>query len=209
MDIYFQIPEATDIIENTLVIYDNVISPEICQKILNIVSTNCEYTKSLTHRDTENKSTHSNYRISDQVLISSTPKLSQLDHQLYGLFNQGIMKYTQLMLHRALGISQESNALDINSDDGYALLKYLPGGKYDVHFDQAVHENKTKGARIVSSILYLNDDFKGGETYFKYQNYSVKPKPGRLVFFPSTYTHPHSALPVQEGVKYAIVTWFR
>lgn len=217
MDLSFQISEPTEIIQNTLVVYDNVISPETCQKILSIVS-ECEYKKSTTYWDDSVESVKSqpddsvrqNYRISDQVFISGTPKLKELDYALFKLFDFGVKKYIDLMIQTGLGVRLEtSNALIINEDDGYVLLKYLPGGKYDIHYDQAFHENKTKGVRIMSSILYLNDDFQGGETYFKYQDYTVRPKPGRLVFFPSTYTHPHAAIPVQEGVKYAIVTWFR
>jgi hypothetical protein len=218
MDLSFQITEPTYIIQNTLVVYDNVISPEMCKTILSTVSDG-EYEKSITYWDKAIESIKStlpedyvkpNYRISNQVFISGTPKLKELDHALFKLFDFGVKKYIDLMIQTGLGICLEtSNALIINEDDGYVLLKYTPGGKYDIHYDQAVHENKTKGARIVSSILYLNDDFQGGETYFKYQDYTVQPKPGRLVFFPSTYTHPHAALPIKEGVKYAVVTWFR
>lgn len=211
--------EPTEVVQNTIVIYDNILSPDMCQKIIEHVSAKCKFEKSPTHLDLSNGQSENEYRSSSQVVISIDPQLKELDKALFDIFHHNIKKYTDHIIQTGLGMSRETaNALTINEDDGYVLLKYTSGGKYDIHYDQALHENKTKGVRVISAILYLNDDFLGGETYFKYQDYTLKPKPGRLVFFPSTYTHPHMSLPVRpplsyeggnEGVKYAIVTWFR
>jgi predicted 2-oxoglutarate/Fe(II)-dependent dioxygenase YbiX len=53
---------------------------------------------------------------------------------------------------------------------------------------------------------YLNDDYEGGELYFRLQNLNIKPKAGDLYIFPSTYMYPHQAKVVKSGTKYSLVT---
>ena len=61
---------------------------------------------------------------------------------------------------------------------------------------------------LASSLLfvYLNDDFKGGETEMFGRKY--KPKKGKALIFPSNWNYPHRACPVEDGTKYALVTWY-
>jgi predicted 2-oxoglutarate/Fe(II)-dependent dioxygenase YbiX len=88
--------------------------------------------------------------------------------------------------------------------EGYALLKYEGGNldHYDAHYDGG-HGTR----RWISAILYLNDDYEGGELEFVAFKEKYKPKAGTLVIFPSTYAYTHIAHTVTKGTKYAIVTW--
>lgn len=67
--------------------------------------------------------------------------------------------------------------------------------------------NSLSANRLISVVLYLNDVHAGGETHFPDYDISVRPKKGRIVFFPSFFTHMHEAKPVAEGEKYVVVTW--
>lgn len=89
---------------------------------------------------------------------------------------------------------------------GYDLLKYEKGQKFDTHVD-AIYGNTHFQNRQLSCLLYLNDDYKGGETKFLRQNLQIKPPAGSVAVFPPFYTHPHSGEPVICGVKYVAVTW--
>ena len=60
----------------------------------------------------------------------------------------------------------------------------------------------------VSNIVYLNDDYEGGELHFPLLDITYKPEAGDSIFFPSTYIYAHASLPVTEGVKYSAVTMF-
>jgi Rps23 Pro-64 3,4-dihydroxylase Tpa1-like proline 4-hydroxylase len=72
------------------------------------------------------------------------------------------------------------------------------------------HVDKGKeNTREVSALLYLNDVELGGETYFKKFDVSIKPKAGRLVFFPSNYVYIHEAKPPISNDKFLIVTWLK
>jgi predicted 2-oxoglutarate/Fe(II)-dependent dioxygenase YbiX len=86
--------------------------------------------------------------------------------------------------------------------ESYQLLKYSTGQEYKAHAD-----GSTGTGRAVSAIVYLNEDFGGGEVEFVNFGLKIKPKPGLLLLFPSTYPYSHIAHPVTSGTKYALVTW--
>jgi hypothetical protein len=50
--------------------------------------------------------------------------------------------------------------------------------------------------RDFSGIIYLNDDFQGGEFYFTAHNTVIKPKKGMLVAFTAGFYHEHAVLRV-------------
>jgi predicted 2-oxoglutarate/Fe(II)-dependent dioxygenase YbiX len=91
----------------------------------------------------------------------------------------------------------------ISKDSGYQLLKYEKGGFYTQHVDSF-----TETPRTISCSFTLNDNFKGGEFSF-FNNAVVYPlKKGSAIMFPSNFLYPHSVLPVINGTRYSIVTWF-
>ena len=88
--------------------------------------------------------------------------------------------------------------------EGYNMLKYNTGEEYKAHYD-----GPTGSGRCVSAILYLNNDFEGGEIEFVNFNLKLKPEAGVLYLFPSNYAYRHIAHPVISGTKYALVTWIK
>lgn len=81
------------------------------------------------------------------------------------------------------------------------FVKYGPGQHFQEHTDHGFSYNC-----VVSLVAYVNDDYDGGEIYFRIQNVKVKPKAGDLFVFPSNFMYPHQAMPVHSGTKYSIVT---
>ena len=90
----------------------------------------------------------------------------------------------------------------INFNEGINVLKYQTGEEYKAHYDGG-----SGSGRAVSPILYLNDEYTGGEIEFVNFNVKIKPKAGTFLLFPSTYAYAHIAHPVKTGTKYAFVTW--
>ena len=86
--------------------------------------------------------------------------------------------------------------------EGYNILKYRGGDEYKAHYDGG-----TSTRRSVSAIVYLNNDYEGGEVEFTNFGIKIKPEPGMLLLFPSNYAYTHIAHPVKSKTKYAIVTW--
>jgi hypothetical protein len=64
--------------------------------------------------------------------------------------------------------------------------------------------------RFLCLMVYLNDDFEDGETYFPVFDIKVKPKQGRLLIFPPTWNYLHRGIPPRSpskrGAKYFIMT---
>ena len=96
-------------------------------------------------------------------------------------------------------------SIKINQID---LLKYLPGGKYDVHTD-----NFTITPRSLSIIINLNDTYKSGDLVFTDQKEKeikrLKLGKGSIVFFPSNFMYPHGIQPITKGTRYSIVAWLQ
>lgn len=103
------------------------------------------------------------------------------------------------------------------------VVQYGKDGKYDPHFDgtECGDDNKITcpaNQRIATLLIYLNDDFVGGETRFpNMNNLKIKPVKGNAVFFwvsdPKTglvYSDTlHGGDPVQEGEKWIATQWIR
>jgi hypothetical protein len=94
---------------------------------------------------------------------------------------------------------------DISLDaEGFQALKYEQGQRYVKHSDW----DAACPGRTISVLIYLNDNFEGGELDFPFHDVRIAPQAGTMVMFPSSFAYTHEALPVQTGTKYAIVTWF-
>ena len=55
--------------------------------------------------------------------------------------------------------------------------------------------------RDLSTVLFLNDDFEGGDFVFPEFRVRVRPEPGMLVCFPSTHEYLHGVEPVTKGTR--------
>ena len=80
-------------------------------------------------------------------------------------------------------------------------VKYGPGQHFQEHHDHGYSYNC-----VVSLVGFPNDDYEGGELYFRLQNLTIQPKAGDLYVFPSNFMYPHRAMPVKSGTKYSMVT---
>lgn len=92
------------------------------------------------------------------------------------------------------------------------LMRYRKGGYYVKHADSQNMDLATRTwnkviDRDLSMLLYLNDDYEGGELSFYKLNYQIRPRAGAVVLFPSDHRFLHQAETVKKGVRYAIVSW--
>ena len=85
---------------------------------------------------------------------------------------------------------------------GHEVLRYNTGGFFKIHTDHYAAQPRT-----MSMIYLLNDDYGGGEISFFMNQYSIKPKAGSCVVFPSNFMYPHEIKEVTSGTRYSIVSW--
>jgi hypothetical protein len=86
----------------------------------------------------------------------------------------------------------------------FDIKVYNPGAEMGRHFDLHPDDNKT----ILSAVIYLNDDYEGGELYFDQQDIKIKPEAGCVIFFPSTEDFTHASLEIKSGQKECIPLFF-
>jgi prolyl 4-hydroxylase len=93
------------------------------------------------------------------------------------------------------------------------ILRYRPGEQYRSHFD---HVPGAENQRMLTALIYLNENFEGGETCFVRTGLKVRARKGDALVFrslgPDRRADPmseHSGAPVTKGVKYLASRWIR
>ncbi len=60
--------------------------------------------------------------------------------------------------------------------------------------------------RFIASVIYLNDNYTGGEIYFPHLLESIKPQQGQLIAFPGAWWHGVRA--VTNGARFTAPSWY-
>ena len=101
-----------------------------------------------------------------------------------------------------------------NVDQGEPLhvLRYRPGQEYRPHVDWLLDDNP----RILTALVYLNEEYAGGETEFIKTGLKVRGNKGDVLVFRSQAADggldpltEHAGLPVISGTKYLASRWIR
>lgn len=93
------------------------------------------------------------------------------------------------------------------------VLSYHPGQEYKLHSDALPHD---PNPRITTLLVYLNQDYRGGETEFPRAGIRFRGRPGDALVFGSV-NHDgrpdpaawHAGLPVAAGRKLILSKWIR
>ena len=93
------------------------------------------------------------------------------------------------------------------------ILRYRPGQEYKKHFDALPGVDNQ---RIKTALVYLNEDYQGGETEFTQVGTRVKGKTGDVIVFVNVLANgrfdpasEHCGHPVTQGAKYLASRWIR
>ena len=93
------------------------------------------------------------------------------------------------------------------------VLRYRPGGEYKPHMDALPAE---PNQRILTVLVYLSDDYDGGETRFVRTGLTYRGRAGDALLFRNAGADGrpdpqalHAGLPVTRGVKYLASRWIR
>ena len=139
------------------------------------------------------------------LTIADKPGWESVYDQLEHLLATGIYRYFEYLFHGPFaGVGcfiRNTFSGDVDNIDmtGLQIQRYGVGDFFDWHVDSVSGVN-----RIFAFIIYLNDN--DGCTEFL-NGKKVKPEPGKIVFFPTTWTYPHRGEEIKVGTKY-IITGF-
>lgn len=94
------------------------------------------------------------------------------------------------------------------------ILKYMPGQQYKPHHDGTGTDNVS--VRVLTALIWLNDQFEGGETDFPKIKVRVRGGVGDMLVFKNIRDNGafdermiHAGLPVTQGVKWMASRWIR
>lgn len=176
-------------------LYRNAISKDTCYE--HITTLNKELDGSGTHSwSTPEPGRNANYFLIDEEMLPLDNKDNLV---LRGVYDP-IFKVVKQC------INDYANLWDISIDhyDPFNFVKYeYPHNNFDYHIDDS-----PDNVRIVSAVVYLNDNYDGGELNFsRLDGLTIKPKTGDILVFPSNYLYQHESKPVSRGTKYSVAVF--
>lgn len=118
----------------------------------------------------------------------------------------------------AAAVGRDSRFFEITK-----LLHYEPGQRFSLHADfqdpatpALAREIALHGQRILTFLVWLNDDYEGGETEFPSAGLRCKGRKGDALFFFNVdgsgapdYRSVHAGLPPTRGRKWLLSQWIR
>ncbi len=95
--------------------------------------------------------------------------------------------------------------------DTFNLCRWYPGSSQPAHSDNM--EGKTDAPkhkhRSYGSVIYLNDDdYSGGETFYKNFNFMVRPVANMVACHPADVLHSHGVKKVTGNIRYTIASFW-
>jgi len=87
----------------------------------------------------------------------------------------------------------------------FSIRKYNTGVYMGSHTD---NHNEGPLKPTLSMVIYLNNDYEGGNIEFPNHSVSIKPEAGSLIIFPSVEPYLHDPKPTTSGTKYMIPLFF-
>tara|TARA_B100000214_G_C23715460_1_gene511789 strand:- start:73 stop:675 length:603 start_codon:yes stop_codon:yes gene_type:complete len=185
--------------------YDNFITDEECEFIINIAKDNLKRAK-----------------VSDDTIDISEYRGRTNSVHWVPLHKYDLMK--KLCLRIAIEID-----VPFKHFESFQIIHYTKGQEYQYHYDAYDRNDKEqykkycemRGNRLKTVLCYLNDVSSGGGTGFdsiqgREEPLIVEPKKGRMILFqnvrPDGSLHKesrHAGLPVEDGEKWAFNLWVR
>ncbi len=86
--------------------------------------------------------------------------------------------------------------------DAYQIVVWPKGSEQPAHIDDRREETR------YAAIVYLNDDFAGGQTFFENADFQGQPQTGRLIAFPGRDLR-HGVRRITSGTRYTLALWFK
>jgi len=106
-------------------------------------------------------------------------------------------------------IINDFNIRDIWPDTIH-VVRWPEGSVQEPHADSVWQDGtpNISSWRSFGSIIYLNDDFDGGKTYYTNYEYEVEPKIGSLLIHSANLKSTHGVTQVGGGTRYTIASFW-
>ena len=172
---------------------DNFLTQDECDSLIN-------YQKKHSANDIENwslKDHNSNWN--SRIVV-----LDKVDDDI-------IRKLIEVVHYKISILCVNSYNVDYVYPEFSNLVYWAPGMNLGLHADNMWIDDPEKSHysshRDYSAVIYLNDNYEGGKTFFNH-GYEAQPKTGRLIYFTSGKEDAHGVTEVMSGHRYTFALWF-
>ena len=183
---------------------ENTLSPSFCRSLIELFEIDKERQRRGMIRKKGQVQTADDHKISTD--ISFTP--NDLEDERWGKPLQRIINTVELA--RQDWIAQYYMGLDrldlFEINFMFNMQRFLPGEGY--HAFHSVRASWDTRDRVGVWMIYLNDVHDRGWTEFIYQQHFEEAKIGKIVCWPSDWTHTHRGIISPTETKYILTGWF-
>ncbi len=187
-----------------ILIRSNVISPQGLEELIHHIKSSSSKDLSVFDPEKTNETGQTSWIVDKNIRDTQIIPMGLLYPKMEELFRNIVKEIINPFYN-----------IEVSSSEVPQILSYKIGGHYKPHIDgesiwvsptgETIWRKSTD--RDISIVLYLNDDFEGGDFIFPELKIRVRPEPGMLVCFPSNHNYMHGVEPVTKGNRYSIVTW--
>ena len=157
-----------------------------------------------------------------QYLVDTVIALDLWDNAGHKFWDGRITNYYSILRHdkRAAEIMLDANikcgniirnnyATPEAYSDTLQVVRWFPGMEQPPHADDMTNTDvKGFDHRVFGSIIYLNDNYDGGHTYYPNHNFDITPKTGSLAVHPGDAEHLHGVTKIENGMRYTIASFW-
>jgi len=109
---------------------------------------------------------------------------------------------------RCKEVLKDKYGLDCKSDT-LQIIRWFPGMEQPLHADDMTNtEHRGFEHRLFGSIIYLNEDYQGGKTYYGNFDIEITPQAGTLAIHPGDVEHLHGVTKIEGGTRYTIAQFW-
>jgi hypothetical protein len=175
----------------------NEISESLSEKIIDYHNNSSDKREGLCYADTEARVDKSTKDSIDTTLYTDSTLFGEFMEYLQKCADEYVKKY-----------SESGNTSRWAVLDSINIQHYSPGGGFHRWHTERAGWNHPQVSRHLVFMMYLNDVTDNGETEFLYQNLKIIPEKGKLIIWPSDWTHTHRGITSSTQEKYIITGWF-
>ena len=165
-------------------VYDNILSYDICQSLIELFHTNLQHQQFFD----------------DNCLCFTLLNVNKVSQDTVSLLGPYVAK----LYKRYKKDIKNKYIPPFRLLEDFKIKEYDTSGnqKFDEHVDVI---NSHTSTRALGFLFYLNDN--DGNTLFPLHNLNIQPVSGRVVVFPPTWEYPHQGLAPKSNTKYIIGTY--
>eukprot|EP00607_Mallomonas_marina_P010977 CAMPEP_0182424242 /NCGR_PEP_ID=MMETSP1167-20130531/10416_1 /TAXON_ID=2988 /ORGANISM="Mallomonas Sp, Strain CCMP3275" /LENGTH=203 /DNA_ID=CAMNT_0024603889 /DNA_START=318 /DNA_END=929 /DNA_ORIENTATION=- len=190
--------------DNSIAVFDDMLSETQCDSLVTLmdesemfIGNQLSPTGEIVYDFTQKKASE----FSVSTTAARSVQCTRVDRLLLKTTQEALLKYEKL--NPAI-----LTLVNPMSDEGFRLKRYLNDDTefHDYHID-GFHDQPGFPVRIIAVLIYFNNVSEGGETVFLQQGKKIEPRCGRVVMFPTSYTHVHGGRKPISDHKYIAATF--